>query len=417
MHFFAAALSMRRSKNFRSLREFQVAGFYLALGEPNLTKTLFGFLKDHVGRNLQTISTRDSRSAEELRSEILPKLTSNQSAPLAMGLASMGLFKSAYISRCDSMIKSALEVARGSRDTQTVRRAIHKHLDDGNIEGAKSLVSKIRAEKIGLPDGIDETFTALFSLPASNEALASTTDEMFRRLVNNKSVLLIGAAPIANGIEPEESHYDCIVRITPTVLLNQEQSQLLRRCDIAYLKVMTPRTLKKLEAFQMGEKLQMVSIETPKLIVMKKAGQITKIANIPVRNVSNVRSIAIGSPTSGTQAIVDLLQYQPSSLDLVGFNFYTSQSIYEPEVLEEKRLSSTLLHKRQFDFKWKGNQLDPTTHVLSWASHDLASDFMFIKALVTNNNRVRAIGKTAEVLGWSLEQYFNRFSELIQGLD
>lgn len=315
------------------------------------------------------------------------------------------------------MIKSALEVAGGSRDTQTVRRAIHKHLDDGNIEGAKSLVSKIRAETIGLPDGIDETFTALFSLPGSNKTFASTTDEMFRRLVNNKSVLLIGAAPIANGIEPEESHYDCIVRITPTVLLNQEQSQLLRRCDIAYLKVMTPHTLKKLEAFQTGEKLQMVSVETPKLIVMKKAGQITKIANIPVRNVSNVRSIAIGSPTSGTQAISDLLQYQPSSLDLVGFNFYTSQSIYKPEVLEEKRLSSTLLHKRQHEFKWKGNQLDPTTHALSWASHDLASDFMFIKALVTNNNRLRAIGKTAEVLGWSLEQYFNRFSELIQGLD
>ena len=417
MHFFAAALSMRRSKNLRSLREFQVAGFYLALGEPNLTKTLFDFLKDHAGGNLQTISTRDSQSAEELHSKILPKLTSNQSAPLAMGLASMGLLKSAYISRCDSMIKSALEVARGSRDTQTVRRAIHKHLDDGDIEGAKSLVSKIRAETIGLPDGIDETFTALFSLPASNKTPVSSTDEMFRRLVNNKSVLLIGAAPIANGIEPEESHYDCIVRITPTVLLNQEQSQLLRRCDIAYLKVMTPHTLKKLEAFQTGEKLQMVSVETPKLIVMKKAGQITKIANIPVRNVSNVRSIAIGSPTSGTQAISDLLQYQPSSLDLVGFNFYTSQSIYKPEVLEEKRLSSNLLHKRQHEFKWKGNQLDPTTHVLSWASHDLASDFMFIKALVTNNNRVRAIGKTAEVLGWSLEQYFNRFSELIQGLD
>ena len=161
----------------------------------------------------------------------------------------------------------------------------------------------------------------------------------------------------------------------------------------------------------------MVSVETPKLIVMKKAGQITKIANIPVRNVPNVRSIAIGSPTSGTQAIADILQYQPSSLDLVGFNFYTSQSIYKPEVLEEKRLSSTLLDKRQFEFKWKGEQLDPTTHSLSWASHDLASDFMFVKALVKNNNRVRALGETAEVLGWSLEQYFNRFSELIQGLE
>ena len=417
MHFFAVANSMHRSKSFRKLREFQVAAFYLALGDPNLTKTLFCFLKDHAGGNLQTISTRDSQSAEELHSKILPKLSSNQSAPLAMGLASMGLFKSAYISRCDSMINSALEVARGSRDTQTVRRAIHKHIDDGDIEGAKTLVSKIRVETIGLPDGIDETFTALFGLPVSNETPASINNEMFRRLVNNKSVLLIGAAPIANGIEPEESHYDCVVRITPTVLLNQDQSQLLRRCDIAYLKVMTSHTLKKLESFQTSKELQMVSVETPKLIVMKKAGQITKIANIPVRNVPNVRSIAIGSPTSGTQAIADLLQYQPSSLDLVGFNFYTSQSIYKPEVLEEKRLSSTLLHKRNYDFKWKGEQLDPTTHLLSWASHDLASDFMFVKALVTNNNRVRAIGETAEVLGWSLEQYFNRFSELIQGLE
>lgn len=408
---------MHRSKSFRKLREFQVAAFYLALGDPNLTKTLFCFLKDHAGGNLQTISTRDSQSAEELHSKILPKLSSNQSAPLAMGLASMGLFKSAYISRCDSMINSALEVARGSRDTQTVRRAIHKHIDDGDIEGAKTLVSKIRVETIGLPDGIDETFTALFGLPVSNETPASINNEMFRRLVNNKSVLLIGAAPIANGIEPEESHYDCVVRITPTVLLNQDQSQLLRRCDIAYLKVMTSHTLKKLESFQTSKELQMVSVETPKLIVMKKAGQITKIANIPVRNVPNVRSIAIGSPTSGTQAIADLLQYQPSSLDLVGFNFYTSQSIYKPEVLEEKRLSSTLLNKRNYDFKWKGEQLDPTTHLLAWASHDLASDFMFVKALVTNNNRVRAIGETAEVLGWSLEQYFNRFSELIQGLE
>ena len=417
MHFFAVAIRMSHSKSFRRPREFKVAAFYLALGDPSLTKTLFSFLKDHAGGNLQTISTRDSQSAEDLRCKILPKLSSNQSAPLAMGLASMGLFKSAYISRCDSMIKSALEVARGSRDTQTVRRAIHKHIDEGDTELAKALVSKIRIERIGLPDGIDETLTALFGLPTSNEAPASINDEMFRQLVKNKSVLLIGAAPIANGIEPKESHYDCVVRITPTVLLNQEQSQLLRRCDIAYLKVMTSRTLKKLESFQTSKELQMVSVETPKLIVMKKAGQITKIANIPVRNVPNVRSIAIGSPTSGTQAIADILQYQPSSLDLVGFNFYTSQSIYKPEVLEEKRLSSTLLDKRQFEFKWKGEQLDPTTHSLSWASHDLASDFMFVKALVTNNNRVRAIGETAEVLGWSLEQYFNRFSELIQGLE
>ena len=174
---------MHRSKSFRKLREFQVAAFYLALGDPNLTKTLFCFLKDHAGGNLQTISTRDSQSAEDLRTKILPKLSSNQSAPLAMGLASMGLFKSAYISRCDSMIKSALEVARGSRDTQTVRRAIHKHIDEGDTELAKALVSKIRIERIGLPDGIDETLTALFGLPTSNEAPASINDDMFRQLV------------------------------------------------------------------------------------------------------------------------------------------------------------------------------------------------------------------------------------------
>ena len=86
-------------------------------------------------------------------------------------------------------------------------------------------------------------------------------------------------------------------------------------------------------------------------------------------------------------------------------------------MLEEKRLSSTLLDKRQFDLKWKGDQLDYSTHLISWASHDLASDFMFVKALAKNNGRVRPISQTADVLSWSLEQYFYRFSELIQGND
>lgn len=417
MHFYAATINMRESKKSRRLREFQVAGFYLAQGDPNLTTRFSSFFKDHDGINIQTVSIQDRRSAGQLRSEILPKLNSNQSAPLAMGLASMGLFESAYIARSDSMNKSVLEADGGSLDSQTVRRAVHKHLDDGDVERAKSVVSKIRATASELPDGIDETFTALFGHPASIKVDPLNSDDLFHRLVHNKSVLLVGAAPIPNGLEPEDSHYDCVVRITPTVLLTHEQSQYLRRCDIAYLKVMTPHTLKKLESLQTDHKLKMLSVKTPKLIVIKKAGQITHICDVPVRNVANVRSIAIGSPTSGTQAIVDLLQHQPSSLDLVGFNFYTSQSIYKPEVLEEKRLSSTLLDKRQFDFKWKGNQLDPTTHLLSWASHDLASDFMFVKALTKNNGRVRPIGQTADVLSWSLEQYFYRFSELIQGDD
>ena len=325
--------------------------------------------------------------------------------------------------------KNECTVFRGSELREEVVAEVVLHADSWStrytvrftnknlVERAKNLVSKIRAEANELPDGIDETFTALFGHPTSNRVGPLNSDDLFHRLVHNKSVLLVGAAPIPNGLEPEDSHYDCVVRITPTVLLTNEQSQHLRRCDIAYLKVMTPHTLKKLESLQTDHKLKMLSVETPKLIVIKKAGQITHICDVPVRNVANVRSIAIGSPTSGTQAIVDLLQHQPSSLDLVGFNFYTSQSIYKPEVLEEKRLSSSLLDKRQFDFKWKGNQLDPTTHLLSWASHDLASDFMFVKALTKNNGRVRPIGQTADVLSWSLEQYFYRFSELIQGND
>jgi hypothetical protein len=333
-----------------------------------------------------------------------------------MGLASMGLFKSAYLARCDAMNKSETEIFRGSCDSKTVRRAIHKRLDDGDIEGAKNLLSKIRAYDCAIPDGVEETLTAITGSPTSKRELHSRNDEIFYKLVNNKSVLLIGAAPIPTGNKAEQSNYDCVVRITPTVLLNQGQSKMLGRCDIAYLKVMTKHTLKKLESFQTSGKLKMLNVETPKLIVMKKAGKISNIADVPVRNVPNIRSIANESPTSGTQAITDILQFQPSRLDLVGFNFYTSKSMYEPEILEEKRQASTLLNKRQFDNKWDGKELDITTHLLSWASHDLASDFMFVKAIVTNNNQVKPLGETAEVLGWSLEQYFNRFSELMQYL-
>ena len=413
MHFFAAT---RSSTEFRRRREFKVAGFFLAQGDPILTRRLFDFLKIYAASNFQAVFAGDERSSQQLKSEILPNLNSNQSASLAMGLASMGLFKSAYLARCDAMDKSELETFRGSYDSKTVRRAIHKHLDDGDIEGAKNLLSKIRAYKCAIPDGVEETLTAIIGSPTSNREFQSRTDEIFHKLVNNKAVLLVGAAPIPDGNLPDQSHYDCIVRITPTVLLNQEQSKILDRCDIAYLKVMTKHTLKKLESFQTTGKLKMLNVETPKLIVMKKAGDIANIADVPVRNVPNIRSIANESPTSGTQAITDILQFQPSRLDLVGFNFYTSKSMYEPDILEEKRQASTLLNKRQFDNKWNGKEFSITIHLLSWASHDLASDFMFVKAIVKNNNQVKPLGETAEVLGWSLEQYFNRFSELMQYL-
>jgi hypothetical protein len=413
MHFYSAA---RSSNKFRRRREFHVAGLYLAQGESILTKTIFTFLKKDTVNRSQTIFNRDIQSAQFLESEILPKLNSNQSAFLAMGLASMGLFKSAYLARCDAMSKSALEVFSGSQDSKTVRRAIHKYLDDGDINGAKNLLSKIRVNNGTVPAGVEETLTAMFGSPTPRGEFRTKTDEIFHQMVNNKSVLLVGAAPIPDGIEPDQSLYDCVIRITPTVLLNHEQSQLLDRCDIAYLKFMTQHTLKKLEAFQTSGRLKMLNVETPKLIVMKKAGTITKIADVPVRDVPNIRSIANESPTSGTQAITDVLQFQPSRLDLTGFNFYTSKSLYESKILEEKRQSSTLLNKRQFENEWNGTELGVTTHLLSWASHDLASDFMFVKAIVKNNHRVIPLGETAEVLEWSLEQYFDRFSELIQSL-
>lgn len=413
MHFFAAA---RSSNKLRRNREFQVAGIFLAQGDPALTKTLFIFLKNHAVNNSQRSYARDVQSSLHLKSEILPKLNSNQAASLAMGLASMGLFRCSYLARCDAMDKSELEIFKGSYDSKTVRRAIHKHLDDGDIEGAKNLLSKISAYNCAIPDGVEETLTAIIGSPTPKRRFQSRTDEIFHKLVNNKSVLLVGAAPIPKGNIPDQSHYDCIVRITPTVLLNQEQSKILDRCDIAYLKVMTKHTLKKLESFQTTGKLKMLNVETPKLIVMKKAGKISKIADVPVRNVPNIRSTANESPTSGTQAITDILQFHPSKLDLVGFNFYTSKSMYEPEILEEKRQASTLLNKRQFENKWDGEELGITTHLLSWASHDLASDFMFVKALVKNNHQVKPLGETAEVLEWSLVQYFNRFSELMQYL-
>lgn len=413
MHFFAAT---RSSTDFRKRREFQVAGFFLAQGDPILTKQLFNFLKNYAESNFQIVFAGDEQSSQHLKSEILPKLNSNQSAFLAMGLASMGLFKSAYLARCDAMNKSEVEISRGSYDSKTVRRAIHKHLDDGDIEGAKNLLSKIIAYKCAIPDGVEEALTAIIGSPTSKLELQSKTDEIFHKLVNKKAVLLVGAAPIPAGNFPDQNHYDCIVRITPTVLLNQEQSKILDRCDIAYLKVMTKHTLKKMESFQTSGRLKMLNVETPKLIVMKKAGKISKIADVPVRNVPNIRSIANESPTSGTQAITDILQFQPSKLDLIGFNFYTSKSMYEPKILEEKRQASTLLNKRQFETQWNGTELSITTHLLSWASHDLASDFMFVKALVKNNNRVKPLCETAEVLELSLEQYFNRFSELMKYL-
>lgn len=413
MHFFAAA---RSSTDFRRRREFRVAGFFLAQGDPVLARQLFVFLKNYATSNFQTIFAGDEQSSQNLKSEILPKLNSNQAASLAMGLASMGLFRCSYLARCDAMDKSEREILRGSYDSKTVRRAIHKHLDDGDIEGAENLLSKIRSYNCAIPDGVEETLSAIVGSPISKREFQSRADEIFHSLVHNKSVLLVGAAPITAGNIPDQSHYDCIVRITPTVLLNQEQSKILDRCDIAYLKVMTKHTLKKLESFQTSGKLKMLNVETPKLIVMKKAGNIKKIAGVPVRNVPNIRSIANESPTSGTQAITDILQFQPSNLDLVGFNFYTSKSMYEPEILEEKRQASTLLNKRQFESKWVGKELSITTHLLSWASHDLASDFMFVKALTRFNNRVKPLGETAEVLEWSLEQYFNRFSELMKYL-
>jgi hypothetical protein len=327
----------------------------------------------------------------------------------------MRLFASARLARQHAMEASRTEFMAGHRSANTVRRAFHLFVDEGRLEAAQQLVRELEVHHTSVPDGVPQALRALgCDNPPETRPRLDPQRSHLGNLVRSKRVALIGAAPISAAGEPPLDDYDCVIRMTPALAQSGAASGSAR-CDVAYLTTLSQRSAENLTQSLRGERLAFATAESPRLIVMKRAPSRTHLGKIPLMSIPNVRSGAIGSPTSGTQMIVEILQSDPESLDILGFNFYTSSMLYRPEVLAQKRLVPAMSGVGR-DFQWRGTELDPAVHAIQWAAHDLATDFQLVKAILYHNVRVKALGESHEVLQWTLEQYFTRFEGLSRGL-
>jgi hypothetical protein len=408
MHFRQASEDMTHGRTGRASRELGAAAQFICVRDRELARLLHSSLLDVA------VDQRDQSKSvsKDFTIELLEALDSTQLAPLSQGLATLARFTLARRARERALSSSLRECASHDCAEPTVRRAVHHLVDQGDVEGAIELARRLAIRGALPPRNI---YSALHAIRpdchSKPEALTRTIDSTFADLITGRDVLLVGAAPSTDPDNLDEEAYDCIVRMTPAITFRQTSEASRRRCDVAYLTTISAMTARGFEQKLNGRTLSLASCTTPALIVMKNAEHLASLGHVPIRSVGNVRSGAIGSPTSGTQAIVDILQFGPRTLHLVGFNFYTSAMPYRPEILEQKRTDPAISGAGR-DFEWNGTTLSRRIHSIQWAAHDLASDFMLVRAITRHNSTVTAIGGTSDVLLWRLEDYYSRFDQL-----
>jgi hypothetical protein len=285
--------------------------------------------------------------------------------------------------------------------------AVRLFFEVGDFEKVNALICSTDSE---LPRSDRRLFTQLISClnppPDSGDA---QTPEMscLAKEVCGRHVALVAPGRINKDLGEVIDSADLVARIQPYVRPDlDEPSRRGTRLDIAAFS----SSVHVLQSSH-GD-MDLSHLSSCRAIIAKKAPVDGRIGGQPVRSVPPWRPILLSTPVSGTIMITEILLARPRRLDLFGFNFYADPSGYTPAVnalyASPKSPLGFPAHNKSFMLE---SRLPAESLARAFPSHDLFSDFLFVKRLVTSGTTVYAHGNTRTILVRTVSEYASQLAD------
>lgn len=330
-------------------------------------------------------------------------LNSEQWRVVAQLLGGLGFLRAVGHARQYCLAASVREFHH-SRDTvsaKTVKRALCNAIERDDLNEIEALLRDVtvvaRAPRMS---NAGRQWLAHARRVPQDTTNDSPPDEAFRPLIRDRSVALVAPGIIDGDVGNEIEAHDIVYRIKYFGPLAPRSAQRAgTRCDIAFFNEHVLRGL--------------VRQKVPTNAVFNGLGWIVQKKGRPIavecasRVMSAWAPTALTTATSGTLALWDLLQFEPSMVRLYGFDFYSRRQQYDSAYLERYLTDPASVGGGFRGAHWSGDRLASSDIAWSFMSHVPLSDLRLVQKL-HELGLVTADSPVAEVLGLSSDAYLSR---------
>jgi len=405
------------SKLFRLQPKF--LRFSLALGDSNLPKAYIKFLSKSL------LTTRpDPSKRRSIRESVLAttKLLDHSATSahswkmISLALSGFGFVRAGTIARGNCLKRACEEVYAGVATNRTLHLAIKGLLEARRFDEAKTMI----AEDIGQSsdssstDSYDHYLSLMTRTPIKNsrdnDQSIEPAEKIFDGLVRGKTVALVAPGVIESDSGTEIDAHDTVFRIKFNGRSAMPDEKFVgRRCDITshnseLLSLAQIDPAKIHEMFKDASDL--------KLIVAKK-GSFGGFLGVPSHTMTLWPPTFLTTGTSGTLSIFEIIRYLPKKVKLFGFDFYTRREIYNSALLNNYQSSAHPDGDRPNAHSWDENRFATYTVARSHISHDLKSDFLFVKNLYELSGLIDGTPEVLEILNLTADEYDMRLEEML----
>jgi len=393
--------------------------FSLALGESNLPKSYIQFLS----KSLLT-TRRDPSQRRGVREAVLgaTKLLDHSSTSahswkmISLALSGFGFVRAGTIARNNCLKQACEEVSAGVATNRTLHLAIRGLLEARRFDEAKKVIDeKLRQLSGDSEIDIYRHYLALMAqtpltISQDNNQPIEPAEKIFEDLVTDKTVALIAPGVMNSESGADIDAHDTVFRIKYNGRSAMPEEKFVgRRCDITshnsdLLSFAQIDSTKSQEMFQDAPDL--------KLIVAKR-GSFGGLLGLPSHTMRMWPPTFLTTGTSGTLSIFEVVLSSPKKLSLFGFDFYTNKAIYNTALLHIYQSSVRPDGALPNELSWDQNQFATHSVARSHISHDLKSDFLFVKNLYELSGLIDGTPEVLEILNLTADEYDMRLEEVL----
>jgi len=332
---------------------------------------------------------------------------------ISLALSGFGFVRAGTIARDNCLKRACEEVYAGVATNRTLHLTIKGLLEARRFDEAKRLSQALSSldntEKLVYENYISLMRQTKSFITKSDESVTSLAEVIFKELIHSRRVAIVAPGKITSNSGVSIDSCDTVVRIKyygksslhPAVFGGS-------RCDI------TSHNSDVLEAavnnFSESEKIFGEATDL-KLVVSKRRDTKNKL-NFPVKEMSSWPPTFLTTGTSGTLMIWDVLIVRPQKIFLAGFDFYTDRGGYNPQLLNLYKSGSTLGFVPG-ELHFQNGKLSQTSLARNHISHNLRSDFLFLKNLYELSGLIDGTPEVLEILNLTADEYDMRLEEML----
>ena len=228
-------------------------------------------------------------------------------------------------------------------------------------------------------------------------------NEKFKKLIGGKRVAVVGPAESDAADGKEIDSYDVVVRLTPVPIQEAYRSKIGGRTDVVYVKGISPALFSK-EVIPHYDREDIFFIYE-KILTSEQRQKTEKQMAMPIGLVCDLFN---GVATLLQRLLQVFMVYEPASIKIFKFDFYTGKSLFNQN------------YRKMFHQISNAKTPEESRLILALlaAGHDPASNFIFTQQLC-RNGVFTADDCASTVLDMTVSDYYatleTRFAERVSG--